>query len=103
MKTLAKAQLDENLAFIDECISVGARTPPTFILAADAVQEAGVVVVVLSDRTVTSMDFTEFASNPTAAPDFLDLEIIDHGLTLRLGSYEVDVDTFLTSSEFTDN
>ncbi len=96
MKILAKDQLDENIAFVDECISLGAHTPPTFILAADVVPEVGVVVVVFSDRTVASMEFSEFTPNPTATPDFSDLEIIDHGLTLRLGSYEVDVGTFMS-------
>ncbi len=95
MKTLSKEQLAANLSFVDDCLRVGGKSPPPYIVAADAVPEIDVVVVVFSDKTVASMDYAWFVENPMAKPDFSNLEIIDQGLTLKMGDYEVGADTLL--------
>ncbi len=45
-----------------------------------------------SDRTTRVIPFSWFVhSGNGAAPDFQDVEIIDDGLVLRLGSYKADL------------
>lgn len=52
------------------------------------------LVVLFDDYTYTGfIPFDWFEANPTAKPDFGDIEVIDEGQTLRLGEYEVAIDT----------
>ena len=96
MKTLPKDMFDANISYVDDCLRLGGKMPPPYIVAADVVREVDIVVVVFSDKTVASLDFAWVVENPMAAPNFDLLEIIDHGLTLKMGEYEVGADTLLS-------
>ena len=46
-----------------------------------------------NDISVTTIPRTFFKPNAVNSPNFLDLEVIDHGQTFRLGAYQAAVDT----------
>jgi hypothetical protein len=56
----------------------------------------GVAVLLRGDLTILSAPLTDFrASGDGTAPDFRDFEVVDHGRTLRFGSYESAFDAVL--------
>lgn len=58
------------------------------------------VEIQTTQRKWLSVPMSWFEPRPNASPDFTDIEVIDEGLTLRLGPYEVDgsliIQEFLT-------
>lgn len=94
MKTLSKTQLAANLKHEDECARVGGKTPSTYIVAADVVKELELILVVFSDKSIGTLDFTKLRKS-NVEPDLDKVQVIDHGLTLALGDYEIGSEVFL--------
>ena len=95
MKTLDKVQLQETLDYIDECIKHGG-TPGSLsrlIIAADAVPELEVMVILFADKTAVVKDFDWFEPNALYKPNFNIVSVLDNGQTLQLGTYEVGSDS----------
>ena len=94
MNTLSKAQLTANLKLEDECTRVGSKAPSPYIVAADVVKELELIVVVFSDKSIGTLDFDHLHKSKVE-PDFNKVRVVDYGLTLALGDYEIDSEMFM--------
>ena len=93
MKTISKAHLTANLKFEDECARAGGKIPTPYIIAADVVKEVEMIVVVFSDKSIGALGFDALRKSHVE-PNLDKVSIIDYGLTLKLGDYEIDSEVF---------
>ena len=63
-----------------------------FAQAVRTVPGKGHLVVTSTDGDEVEVPFSWFEASGNSAPNFGDLEVVDHGQGVRLGDYEVDAD-----------
>ena len=81
-----RADLEEILA---------AEHSEDYCIAAEWDEESGVLALWLGDLSVLVVPMETFTARRGVAPDPSDLEVIDCGQTVRMGTYEVSVDAVL--------
>ena len=63
-----------------------------FAQSVKTVEGKGHLVVTSTEGDVVEVPFSWFEASGNSAPNFADLEVVDHGQGVRLGDYEVHAD-----------